>query len=129
MAYVADLEYKKYSLGMKQQLGIAAVVMESLDIISSNYVRYLKNNLAFTHYNYFCKLQDWSNENEYRFVACGDAELFVHNISTAIVGVIIGEQIKPSDVKIVKLFVDDRFEIKQISFSYNGCLLTNIYTD
>ena len=47
----------------------------------------------------------------------------------AIVGIVIGERIKPSDEKIIKYFVDDICEIKKISFTYNGCLLQNIYNE
>lgn len=94
-----------------------------------NYVSFLKNNQSYTVYNYFNKLQDWSNENEYRFLAFGDNDLFVKGIKDALIGIIIGERIKETDEKIIKFFCDDICEIKKISFSYNGCLLKNIYND
>lgn len=119
-------QYKKLDMDYDslEELLVDNVIQKSI-----NYVDYLKNNLAFTNYNYFYKLNDWKNENEYRCIAYGNNEFYVHNIKSAIIGVIIGEQIEPSDEKILKYFVGDLCEIKKISFSYNGCLLTNIYND
>lgn len=90
---------------------------------------FLKHNLTFTNYNYFCKLDDWENENEFRILAYSDENFFINNINTALVGVIIGEHIKPTDEKIVKFFCKDVCEVKKIDFSYNGCGLENIYDD
>jgi hypothetical protein len=92
-----------------------------------NFVDFLKSNKEYTKYNYFYKLKDWANENEYRFLAYGDNDFYIKNIKETIVGIIIGERIKPSDEKIIKFFCKDVCEIKKISFSYSGCLITNIY--
>lgn len=93
------------------------------------FVDFLKNNKPYTKYNYFYKLNDWLNENEFRILAYGDKNFFVKNISNALVGVIIGENIKPTDEKIIKFFCKDKCEIKKIEFSYNGCTLENIYDE
>lgn len=88
---------------------------------------FLKKNTEYTNYNYFYKLDDWLNENEFRILAYGDENLIINHISNSLVGVIIGEQIKPTDEKIIKYFCQDICEIKKIDFSYNGCALENIY--
>lgn len=88
---------------------------------------FLKKNKEYTNYNYFFKLDDWLNENEFRILAYGDENLVIKQISDSLVGVIIGEQIKPTDEKIIKYFCRDICEIKKIDFSYNGCALENIY--
>lgn len=93
------------------------------------FANFLKENQSYTQYNYFYKLDDWSNENEFRILACGDENIFVNDIVQALVGIIIGEQIKPVDEKIIKYFCQDICEIKKIDFSYNGCALTNIYNE
>lgn len=93
------------------------------------FAEFLKGNKEYTNYNYFYKLDDWSNENEFRILAYGDDNLFIKNISNALVGVVIGEQIKPTNEKIIKFFCKNICEIKKIEFSYNGCTLDNIYED
>lgn len=94
---------------------------------SLNFVDFLKKNKKYTNYNYFFKLDDWFNENEFRILAYGDENLFIKPIRDSIVGIIIGEQIKPTDEKIIKFFSQGVCEIKKINFSYNGCALENIY--
>lgn len=115
-----DFNYKKLDFLKDQDIEI---------INSINIAQFLKEHEEYTEYNYFYKLDDWSNENEYRFLAFSNEELYIKNMKRAIVGIVIGERIKPSDEKIIKYFVDDICEIKKISFTYNGCLLQNIYNE
>ena len=94
-----------------------------------SFAEFLKKNEQYTKYNYFYKLDDWSSENEFRVLAYGDENFFIRNITKALIGVIIGEQIKPANEKIIKFFCKNICEIKKIDFSYNGCALVNIYDE
>lgn len=92
------------------------------------YIRsFLKTNPDFTKYNYFIKLDDWKNENEYRFLAIGENDYYIKGISEALSGVVVGEKIDDSDLKVVKLFCKSVCEIKQISFTFRNCQLRTIY--
>lgn len=96
---------------------------------SLNDADFLKSNRCFVQYNYLSKLKDWEHEREYRYVAYGANDFFVHNISKALCGIIIGEKIKPHNERILQMFCCNTFEIKKVSFFYNGCKLENIYYD
>lgn len=96
---------------------------------SIQYVTFIKDNTSYTNVNYFTKLEDWRTENEFRILAYGEDEFFIKNIKSALVGIIIGEQIKSNNEKIIKLFCKDVCEIKKITFTYEGCMLENIYDD
>lgn len=90
------------------------------------YNNFFKCNSEFVEYNYFKKLDDWQGEKEYRFLAFGDEEYVIQDIDKALVGVIIGEKTNPTDEKIIRMFCDGMCELKKISFTYNGCKLTNL---
>lgn len=88
---------------------------------------FLKNHLDFVMFNYFTKLDDWKNENEYRFLAYGKKEYYVPNIFDSIVGIVVGEKIEDSNLTIIKLLCPKRqFEIMKIHFNCNGCKLTEV---
>lgn len=89
-------------------------------------IDFFKRHMDFVEYNYFCKLSDWENENEYRFVAYGEDDYFVENIYSALTGVVVGENIEPETERIIRLFCDGKCEVKKISFSYAGCQLRAI---
>lgn len=88
---------------------------------------FFKSNTEFTKINYFYKLKDWENEHEFRILAFGKNDHYIKNIRNALVGIIIGEKIKPTDKKIIELFCNNMFEIKKINFSHIGCTLETIY--
>jgi len=87
---------------------------------------FLMNNDDFVRYNYFHKLDDWAGEHEFRFLAFGDNEHYIQRISDALVGVIVGEKINTTDERIIKMFCENKFELKKISFAYSGSKLTNL---
>lgn len=91
------------------------------------FVSFLKKNENFTKHNYFTKLKDWENENEFRILAYGDDDFYIPQIKEAIVGIVIGEQIKSNNEKIINIFCKNICEVKKINFTYNGCMLDNIY--
>lgn len=90
---------------------------------------FLVENIDFTQYNYFTKLNDWENEKEYRFLALGADDIYINNISEALSGVVVGERIEPYDLKVIKLFCASVCEIKKITFTYKNCQLENIHTN
>lgn len=97
------------------------------DIVRNiNELDFLKKYQNFVQYNYFSKLDDWKGENEYRFLAYGDQDNYIPNIFQAIAGIVVGESIETSNLKIIELLSENQFEIMKISFNCNGCMLTNI---
>ena len=117
-------QIKPYNLKKLLQL-----VKKSSNAITTgiDHVAYLKKDACFVQYNYFCKLNDWATEHEYRFLAYGDEEQYIPNIKSALIGVIIGEQTKSYNQKIIQLFCDNNCSVKKVSFMYNGCTLENVY--
>lgn len=91
------------------------------------FLNFIKNNLDFTKYNYFTKLDDWSQEHEYRFLALGDDEYYVTNISEALAGIVIGEKIDKADENIILSMCNSKCDIMKINFSFQGCNLQRIY--
>lgn len=122
-----ETQFKQYEIFDLEK--IKEYIVENSDELTNaiNDIDFLKNNKSFVDYNYFTKLSDWINENEFRFLAYGTQDIYVENISQALVGVIIGENIKSNNEKIIKYFCEDICEIKKITFSFNGCQLKNIY--
>lgn len=90
---------------------------------------FFQNHKEFIDYNYFYKLSDWQGENEYRYIAYGDNDLFVRDISNSLVGVIIGERIEPEYEEIISYFCYDVCEVKKITFTCNGCNMSNVHIE
>lgn len=90
---------------------------------------FLKSNIELVKYCYFSKLDDWKGENEYRFLALGDDDYFIKKIDKALSGVIIGEKMPAENQKIISFFCEDICEVKQITFTCNGCNLINIHNE
>lgn len=91
-----------------------------------NELDFFKKHKNFVEYNYFSKLNDWEGENEYRFLAYGDKDYYISNIFESIVGIVVGEAIETSNLRIIQLLCDDKFEIMKIAFNCAGCNLENI---
>lgn len=89
-------------------------------------VDFLKKYENFVQYNYFSKLDDWKGENEYRFLAYGDEDNYIPDVFEAIAGIVVGEFIEDSNLRIIELLSENQFEIMKISFNCDGCMLTNI---
>ncbi len=81
----------------------------------------------FTRYNYFVKLDDWKGEKEYRFLAFDREDIYIKDIQSALVGIVVGEKISDTNLKIIKYLVDEKIEIMKISFNCDGCALLNTY--
>ncbi len=82
----------------------------------------MQDDKDFLKYNFFEKLDDWSNEHEYRMAALIDKrdspnyQLPIGGITSFLEGVVIGEKIDPSFEKTIKLLIKDkqaRCEVKK----------------
>ena len=90
----------------------------------------MQEDKEFLKYNFFEKLDDWSNEHEYRMVALIDKRdspnyrLPIVGITSFLEGVVIGEKIDPSFEKTIKQLIKGRrapCEMKKISFDSALC--------
>lgn len=82
-----------------------------------------KTEAEFIKYNYFVKLKDWQNENEYRILALAsnDEELAIDNIFNYLVGVVVGEKNDIAFTNVIKLLLDGKVDIKKIVFDNLIC--------
>lgn len=94
---------------------------------SINISSLLKEHSTFTQYNYFSKLNDWSGEKEYRFLAFDEDDIFIDKIMDSLVGVVVGEKIDTTNLKIIKSLIGKKVDIMKISFTFEGCMLTTTY--
>lgn len=90
---------------------------------------FLKENMDFTIYNYFRKLDDWKGEKEFRFLAFDEEDLYIKNSNDALVGVIIGEKTDITNERILCMLCYDLCELKKITFTIGGCRLINIHME
>lgn len=93
-------------------------------------IEMLKNSKQFIDYNYFAKSSDWISENEYRILAFNDSNknLTINNIKTVLEGIVVGENTDDTDIDIIRLLCEknklkNNFDIKKISFNYQGCTI------
>lgn len=121
-------QFDKYSGEMGEIGNLLEAIKKYSDSVQQGLydISFFKNNLRFVKYNYFSKLDDWSGENEYRFLAFGSEDYYIDNITEALSGVIIGEKTEEQNESIIKMFCKDICEVKKITFTYNGCMLKNI---
>ena len=112
--------YKPFKITEEQLKHIQnGINMNPLDFVKQITTR----NFNYIRYNYFTKLDDWSSENEYRYITfCdktieGDVEISL--ISSALCGVVIGEKMCDVEKHMMNLLLADGFNglsIKQIVF-------------
>ena len=91
------------------------------------FLDFVKSNMEFTLYNYFTKFDDWEKEKEYRFLALGKDDYFVKNISKALAGIVVGENIDAVDQSIIFSMSKTICDVMKINFSFKGCSLQRIY--
>lgn len=77
--------------------------------------------------NYFTKLSDWRDEHEYRIALfSSDGEnLTLHNLDHYLEGIIIGENIDPTDEAILKKLLKKSTPMMKIKFQNREITLTN----
>lgn len=124
-------QFKEFPMGKEISERLLARIRKNNSILEKGLTSldFLKENIDLVMYCYFSKLDDWKGENEYRFLALGDEEYIIDGIANALRGVIIGEKMSPENQKIISFFCDDICEVKQITFTCNGCNLVNIRND
>ncbi|WP_285958930.1 DUF2971 domain-containing protein [Thomasclavelia spiroformis] len=81
----------------------------------------------FVKYNYFEKLDDWKNEQEFRILAYIDDPEYIMSIddfNTYIEGVVIGEKIDPAYEKVIRKLISEickECSVKKITFENYIC--------
>lgn len=85
----------------------------------------IQNDDQFLRYNFFEKLEDWSNEHEYRILALidkhesGNDRLKITNFSSYLEGVVLGEKMDKEYEQVIRLLIENKMgkcNIKKISF-------------
>mgnify|MGYP000159936606 FL=1 len=135
LIYEDKIEYKNQFQEVEIDSSISKNLLEviklhkSLVAKSLSSLDFFKNNKELVKYCYFSKLDDWRSENEYRFLAFGDEDYLIKDIDSALSGVIIGEKMSPENQRIISFFCENICEVKQITFTCNGCNLINIRSE
>lgn len=97
----------------------------------------IQNDKEFLKYNFFTKLNDWENEQEYRIIALTDRKdkqdfrLSIKGILSCVEGIVIGEKIDVAYEKMIKLLIKsvkgdlktNKIEVKKIQFDNYMCKL------
>lgn len=121
--------FDKYFISSKQM----EILFERITKVANGSLTLLnmmQEDKEFLKYNFFEKLDDWSNEHEYRMVALIDKRdspnyrLPIVGITSFLEGVVIGEKIDPSFEKTIKQLIKGRrapCEMKKISFDSALC--------
>lgn len=88
-------------------------------------IRSNKRMPQYIEYNYFTKLDDWANEQEYRILALVDDEKaipYIDKISSSVEGIVLAEKIDESSENVIrcfsksKRFTKDTADIKKVKF-------------
>lgn len=117
-----DALYKKFSM----------VENGSLPLVDM-----IQNDKEFLKYNFFTKLNDWANEQEYRIIALTDRKdkknfrLSINGVLLCLEGIVVGAKIDDSYERVIKLLVEsckkklkiDKMEVKKIQFDNHMCKL------
>lgn len=99
-------------------------IQNGINIDPSYYVKQITSiDSKYIKYNYFTKLEDWSSENEYRYITfidrVVDDVVEVSSISSALCGLVIGERMCDVEKHMISLLLEDSFDglpLKQIVF-------------
>lgn len=99
-------------------------IQKGINMDPSYFVKQITtSDSKYIDYNYFTKLEDWSSENEYRYITFSDRDVDedveISSISSALCGVVIGERMCDIEKHMISLLLEDRFDdlpLKQIVF-------------
>lgn len=89
-------------------------------------MNFVKNNVDLIKYNFFSKFFDWSGENEYRFLAWSDENIYIRGIRDALEAVVVGEDMGVPEIEVVKFITNYKYPVMKINFTCDGALLKNI---
>lgn len=90
----------------------------------------IQKDKDFLDYNFFEKLDDWKNENEYRIIALidnknkQDYRMPINGMLSFLEGIVIGEKMDQAYENTIKLLVDSKdkkCEVKRIQFDSHIC--------
>ncbi len=104
-------------------------IFEKLEILRSKKMSFFKLITTEAHYldyNFFYKKYDWHYENEYRYISLKsspDEIVTVGELSSYLEGIVIHNSINGADEQRITSLVNNRYEIKKISFDDNYCKL------
>lgn len=89
----------------------------------------LQKDKDFLTYNFFSKLNDWSNEHEYRILSLIDKgkqeRMPIMGVKSFLEGIVIGEKMDKAYEKVIRMFAEcGKHEVKKIHFDSNLCRLT-----
>ena len=112
--------YKPFEITEKQ----LNYIQKGINIDPSYFVNQITtSDSKYINYNYFTKLEDWSSENEYRYITFNnsivDEDVEISSISSALCGVVIGERMCDVEKYMISLLLEDSFDglpLKQIVF-------------
>lgn len=79
----------------------------------------ISEDSGFGHYNFFCKLCDWSSENEFRIITAVDNPsdiIEVSNIGEFIEGVVIGHNVDEMHESLISSFISPKFDVRRLTF-------------
>ena len=90
----------------------------------------LKEDKDLCDYLYFSKIKDWEGEKEYRFLvpdnSSNQSSFQIEKVLDNLKGVVVGEWMDDSQIKAIKLMIDDRVPMRQINFTINKCRLNDV---
>lgn len=99
-------------------------IHKGINIDPSYFVKQITtSDSKYINFNYFTKLEDWSSENEYRYITFSDRvvdeDVEISLISSALCGIVIGERMCDVEKYMISLLLEDSFDglpLKQIVF-------------
>lgn len=86
---------------------------------------FLNGHLEYVRKNYFTKLKDWKNENEYRiilFSTNGDP-IFVPDLHIYLEGIVLGENAEEINKSVLLKLLDKKVPIKRVIFQCTSIIL------
>ncbi len=88
--------------------------------------QFIKDNINFIKFNYFCKAKDWEHENEFRILGFNSGEITINYVSNYIEGIIIGENMDDTNSKLIYLLNDNKKPLYRIKFNFDASILENV---
>lgn len=87
--------------------------------------KFFQNYPAYVSENFFTKLLDWKDENEYRIALFSPEgeDLRLNNLTSFLEGIVIGENIDTTDEAILKKLLRNNVPIKKIHFENRNIIL------
>ncbi|MBP1562122.1 MAG: DUF2971 domain-containing protein [Oscillospiraceae bacterium] len=122
--YGQNVEYKAYYQPIIITENQLDQIIKGINTNPLDFVKQIStSDFNYIVYNYFTKLDDWSSENEFRYITFSDSsiegDVEISSISSALCGIVIGERMGDVEKYILELLLADGFnelQLKQIVF-------------